>query len=257
MSAVALRHFVPALRKLEGELAVPIPERVLILRELESDLEALRARFTEAGLAPEDAEARALEALVPDPAALRELDHLHTPLYERLTRPWADSRLRLVERSALALATASVLMVEAFGLLRADLLGDASPFLWPVLLLGALLCAAILATGFGVWVKGDHRAPERGVHVIVSLSVLLVAVAVGGAFTELVRLAATLEASPGRALELVPRWLVRDCVLVSLALLLATMGGLAWFVLTRWLTAIRAAHRDVLGLEDRFPELRR
>lgn len=254
MSTAALRHFVPALRKLEGELAAPVPDRVLILRELESDLEALRARFTDAGMTPEDAEARALEALVPDSSALRELDRLHTPLYGRLTRPLADARLRLVERSALALATASVLVLEAFALTRARLLEDPSPFLWPVLVVGALLIAGILATGFGVWVKRDHRAPEPGLHVIVSLSVLVVGVALGGAFIELTRLAGVLEESPHRAVELVSAWLVRDSVLLSVAVLLATTGGLAWFVLTRWLTAVKAAHRELLGFEDRFPE---
>jgi len=257
MSTAALRHFLPVLRKLEGELAVPIPERVRILRELEYDLEELRDRFAADGLTPEEAEARALEALVPDPFAIRELGRLHTPLYGRLTRGVADHRLRLVERSALAATAAFVLLVATLALLRADLLTDPSPFLWPVLGLGALLAATIVWTGFELWVKGNHRVPERHLDAVVTLSLVLPVVAVGGAFIDFCRLAAALEVTPDRALVLLPEWLVRDGALLAVALLFATAGAWTWFVLTRWLATVREAHREALGFDDRFPETRR
>jgi len=257
MSTAALRHFLPVLRKLEGELAVPIPERVRILRELEYDLEELRDRFAADGLTLEEAEARALEALVPDPFAIRELGRLHTPLYGRLTRGVADHRLRLVERSALAATAAFVLLVATLALLRADLLTDPSPFLWPVLGLGALLAATIVWTGFELWVKGNHRVPERHLDAVVTLSLVLPVVAVGGAFIDFCRLAAALEVTPDRALVLLPEWLVRDGALLAVALLFATAGAWTWFVLTRWLATVREAHREALGFDDRFPETRR
>jgi len=257
MSTAALRRFLPALRKVEGELRVPLPARVRILHELEYDLEELRDRLAAEGLTPEEAEARALEALVPDPIALRELGRLHTPLYGRLTRGMADHRLRLAERSALALTAAFVLLVETFALMRADLLADPSPFLWPVLGLGALLAAAIVWTGFELWVKGDHRVPDRRLDAVVTLSLVLPVVAVGGAFIDFCSLAATLEVTPERALLLVPAWLVRDGALLAVAVLFGTAGAWTWFVLTRWLATVREAHREALGLDDRFPETRR
>lgn len=114
MSARAERVFLPTLRELERDLTVPIPERVRILRELEFDLEELRARLEAEGLSSEGARARALE-MAPDGATLREMGRLHTPTYLRVTRRLSGDRLRVIERWTLALATASVLIIEAAG----------------------------------------------------------------------------------------------------------------------------------------------
>ncbi len=180
MTAGAARVFLPTLREVERELAVPIPDRVRLLRELEFDLEELRGRFEAEGMPADEARARALEVLVPDKGTLRELGWVHSPLYRRLTRHFSDTRLRIVERAALALSTAAVLLVGSRVLLRTDLLGDPSPFVWPVLGLGGLLFAVILAKGFSVWVKGDHRSSGDGLRGIYALAGTTLAVGVGG-----------------------------------------------------------------------------
>ncbi len=249
--STATRRFLPILRSLERELAAPIPERVRILRELEDDLEGLRARYLSAGLTAQEAEERALEALVPDSGALGELGRLHTPLYGRLTRGLGDARVRMVERSALALATASVLLLETLAVLRTDLLGDPSPFLWPVLALGGVLAALIVEKAFELWIKRDHRAPERGLGAILAVSASALAVAGAGAFVEVFRLIATLEHTPELASTLLLPAVVRACALLAVAILVAGAGGLTWFILTQWLGAVKAARREVLGLERR------
>lgn len=249
MSTAATRRFLPILRTLERELATPIPDRVRILRELEHDLEGLQARYVAAGMPPAEAEARALEALVPDLGSLHELGRLHTPLYGRLTEGVAEERLRLAERTSFALATAFVLLFEAMAVLRSDLLGDPSPFLWPVLLLGGLLGALIVAKAFELWIKRDHRAPARGLGAILGVAALTLAVGLAGAFIDLLRLAGVLERAPELTGALLWPALVRNCALLAVALLVAAAGGLTWFVLTQWLGAVRAAHRDVLGFD--------
>ncbi len=50
MNARAQRAFVPTLREVEHGLALPIPERLRILRELEYDLQELWGRLVEEGL---------------------------------------------------------------------------------------------------------------------------------------------------------------------------------------------------------------
>ena len=249
MSASATRPFLPVLRAVERDLSAPIPERVRILRELEHDLEGLRARYVAGGLTPAEAEARALEALVPDGGTLRELGRLHTPLYGRITEGVGEQRLRIAERSAFALATAAVMVFATPALLRAGLLRDPSAFLWPVLALGGVLAALIVGKGFETWVKRDHRAADRGLGVLMGLSALVLMVAVAGALVDLIQLAAALERGPELSSTLLLPSLVRDCALLAVAILVAAAGGLTWFVLTQWLGAVRAAQRDVLGLE--------
>jgi hypothetical protein len=249
MSAATTRRFLPILRTLERELSAPIPQRVRILRELEHDLEGLRERYVAAGLTPAEAEAKALEALVPDSGALRELSRLHTPLYGRITRGLGEDRVRIAERSAFALATAAVMVFATPALLRTGLLRDPSAFLWPVLALGGVLAALIVGKGFEMWIKRDHRAADRGLGVLMGLSALVLVVAVAGALVDLIRLAAALERAPELSSALLLPSLVRDCALLAVAILVTAAGGLTWFVLTQWLGAVRAAQRDVLGLE--------
>ncbi len=79
MSGPSARGFAPVLREVERGLALPIPDRVRILRELENDLEGLCARLVAGGLSDELASRRALQALVPDCATLRELVRLQSP----------------------------------------------------------------------------------------------------------------------------------------------------------------------------------
>ncbi len=247
MSSGAARVFLPVLREVERGLPVPIPERVRILRELEFDLEELRKRLMADGLSPEQARARALEALVPDRIALRALGRLHSPLYRRLTRHVGDANLRMLERSALVTATAAVLLVEARVLIRADLLRDPSPFLWPVLGFGALLFAAIVDKAFELWIKRDHRTPEHGLGGILALAGATLMVGLLGVLFDFYRLAEILEGSPQSTLALGSQWLLRDAALLSVSILLALAGGLAWFVLSQWLTLVSGAHRDALG----------
>ncbi len=166
MSGPSARGFAPVLREVERGLALPIPDRVRILRELEYDLEGLCARLVAGGLSDELARRRALQALVPDSATLRELDRLHAPWYRRVTRHLAADRLRLAERSTLAIATALVVIGQTVTLLSVDLLRDPSLFLWPVLGLGTLLFATVAAKVFSLWIKRDHTRPARRIGTI-------------------------------------------------------------------------------------------
>ena len=148
MTTRAFRAFLPVLRKVDRQLGVPIPKRLEILRELEFDLEELRSQLEAEGLPAEDARARSLDALVPDGGVLRELGRLYTPLYRRLTGHLAADRVRLMERSALAIVSTSVILAATLVLLRADLFSDPSPFLWPVLGLAAVSFAMVLGEAF-------------------------------------------------------------------------------------------------------------
>ena len=248
MNGPAARGFAPVLREVERGLALPIPDRVRILRELEYDLEELCARLVAGGLSDEVARGRAVQALVPDRATLNELGRLHTPWYRRVTRHLTADRLRFAERSALVIATASVVIVQTVTLFRVDLLRDPSPFLWPVLGLGALLFATVTTKVFNLWIKGDHRTPTQGLSTILALAGAIVLTGIGGMIFDLYRLAGALERAPEFADVVAGAWLLRDLTLVSISILLALGGGLAWLVLNQWLSLVDGARSDVLGL---------
>jgi len=256
MSVRADRVFLPTLRALERELPLPIPERVRVLRELEFDLEELRSSLEAGGASHEEARARALEILAPDGRTMGELGRLHTPMYARLTRGLHGDVLRLIERGALAATGATVLVIEARLLLGVDLLAAPSPFLWVVLGLGALLFAQVAAKAFELWIRRDHRAPERGLGAILALTAAVVATALAGGFIELYGLLSELEAGSAPPAALAFDWLVRSSGLLAVAVLIAMIGALSWFVMAHWLALVDGARRELLGiaaLPERLP----
>ncbi|HKJ02201.1 MAG TPA: hypothetical protein VJ997_07090 [Longimicrobiales bacterium] len=248
MSARSLDPHREVLREVGQGLALPLPHRVRILRELSYDLESLTDLLVGQGISAEEAHRRAAEALVPDRAALDQLGRLHESWYRRRTRAVTPDRLRLVERGALALATATVLAVEGLALRRVNLFGDPSPFLVPVLVAGAVLSALVLGKAFELFIKGDHARPRTGLTTILAVAGATLALGVGGTVFDLYHLAGTLERTPALAGVLTPLWLGRSAVLMVVALILSMAGALGWFVLSHWVSLAEGAHREVLGL---------
>ncbi len=250
MSAREAGAFAHVLREVGSGLTVPLPARVYILRELAYDLEALSERFAAEGLPLDEARRRASEALVPDAGALHALDRVHAPVYKRFTAHITPERLRLGERWALVLVTATVLVTGGVALLQADLLDQASPFLWPVLAQGALLFAAVLAKAFQLWIKRDHAVPWRGLNAILALVCSTVLTGFVGLNLDLYRLASMIESSPDLASTLTPVWLVRDTALSAASLMIALAGVMGWFILRQWLAVTENDQREVLGIDN-------
>ena len=254
MSARGGGAFAQVLREVGSGLTLPLPARVHILRELAYDLEALSDRLVAEGMSMDEARQRASEALVPDAKSLHALERLHQPLYTRITAHITPDRLKLGERWALV-GTATVVLTGGLALLRVNLLDQ--PVFWPVLALGVVLVAAVLAKAFEFWIKRDHAVPERGLNTILGLAGGTVLTGIVGALLDLYRLAATLTASPELAATMAPAWLVRDATLLAVSLVIALSGAVSWFTLRQWLAFAQRAQREVLGIDDTTGNLRR
>jgi hypothetical protein len=243
------RPFLSTLREVEGQLSVPISTRVRILRELEFDLEGLRGQLEEEGVEREDARVRSLDALSPDGRTIQDLGRIYAPRYQQMTANLAQDRVQQLERTALVILAISVLVAETLVLLRADLLVDPSPSLWPVLGLGGLLFAMAIGEAFSIWVKGDHRMVRHGSQAILVTAGVIMAAGFLGALVDGYRLLLVSEAEGALSGSLLVQWLGREAELLAVSLVLALAGGLAWFILTQWLTAVSEARREVLGLD--------
>ena len=243
------RAFLPVLRRLDRELRVALPMRLRILRELELDLLGLRGHLERGGVPAEEARRRAEEALVPGEETLRVLGALHQPLYVRATAALNGDRLRMAERSALIGSTALVLVSQTLLLAGTGLLEDPSPFLWPVLGLGALVFALTARGVFRLHVRQDWSDPDPTLVGILVSAASTLAAGVVGAGVDLFRLAAVLEVSAQPAAPAVTAWLIRDCTLLAVAILIAVAGGLVWFVLAQRAAAVRAERGRLLGID--------
>ena len=258
MNMPSVRTFLPALRSVDRELQVPPKERLRILWELESDLEALSRQLEGQGLDPAEARRQAEEALVPGGSALRELSRVHAPLYRRLTGHISDTRLRAIERSALGVTACGVVFVEGLALMSVDLLSSPSPFMWPVLALSGLLALAVLSQLFRVWIKADDTEPSPpGPALVLVLAALVLATGIGGAFTDFLRLAASLESAPDPTGLAPLQAFVRISALLSVSLLVTLAGALCWFVQNQWLSFHASAREELLGAARPFLSLKR
>ena len=85
---------------------------------------------------------------------------MHAPLYRRLLARLSHRTRHRTERAVLGVLSAAVLAGGSAALARADILADPSPFLAPVLALGAAVLVLGAAKLFLLYVKRDH-APER------------------------------------------------------------------------------------------------
>lgn len=249
MTDRALHDHVEAIRSLGSRLALPLPARTRLLRELREDLEGLTTRLESTGLSTVEARRRAREVLVPDTETLRELERLGMPWYRRVTADLDPQALRRAERIVLAVATVMLLGVEAATLVGAGLLRDPSPFLWPVLGMGAILLTSVLAKAFELWVKGEHARLRRGLGALAALAGCTVGLACTGALVDFIGLATTLEADSSQATRLTTQWLVRDAALLSSAIILSVAGALGWFALRSWIAVAEHAHETALDIE--------
>ena len=249
---MASRDFLPLIRQLEGQMTLPVSDRIRILRELEGDLESMRDAFLAAGLTPAEAVDRAREALAPDPITLQRLGVLHQPRYHQVTRGLAADRLRLLERSVLAACTGAIILAAIAMLARADLLASPSAFLIPMLGLGALMAAAILSLAFRMWIRFDDDI-EVGLSPVLAVGLAALGLGFFGALVDLYRLASTLSANPANDLVLATRWVVQDAALIAVSIVIALAGGLTWFVSTQWLRLVRSERVQFLDLKSSQP----
>jgi hypothetical protein len=75
--------FAAELARLEDQLAVPYPDRALLLEELAADVTAVYAGLRQRGVAPDEARQQALRSLELDQESIRALEDVHVPAVRR------------------------------------------------------------------------------------------------------------------------------------------------------------------------------
>jgi hypothetical protein len=237
-------RFEEALRAAAASLDLPQPDRARILEEIAVDLEDLRTELVRRGVPEGDAEARAVELLVPSDVAVRALVNVHEPLYRSLTRRFSPSAMRRTDRVGLLVITLLAIGVTVVPVVRSGLVRDPSPLIVPILatLAGLLIVAGRKA--IQLYVEGDHE-PLRlrsGLDGLLIGSVLAIGCALVGFIFELYRLMVGIEASPERVGPLMVRWILDTSVLVGAGLVTTLAGGLCWFLLLHKVEAVERAY---------------
>jgi hypothetical protein len=102
--------FAAELARLEDQLAVPYPDRALLLEELASDVGAVYLGLRERGVEPDAARRQALKTLELDDETLRELEDVHVPAVRRALGRLPPPVRQWLEMTATALPLAAMLI---------------------------------------------------------------------------------------------------------------------------------------------------
>jgi hypothetical protein len=244
-----VRRFIPALRRISGDLSLPEPAKSRVLLEMASDLESLFEHYRGRGLDEEEAARLTEEKLLASPEALRHLVAVHTTGYQRwVARAAGGLRWGF---NLLLFAVGVVPMVAMGAWVAAGefrLLGGA-PLLWPMLLLAATAAAITAVKGWQLYVARERSTPRlhRWLPTLVFLGVLAPVLGAVAFLTTLYRSAMAGMGGAGPAMQReVAAQIARDGALFALGLLLGIAAGVTWFVLVNRIAAIEQAESAAL-----------
>jgi hypothetical protein len=238
-----MTRFQASLEQLDAALTVPQPQRGRVIAELAADLEDLYGALRADGLSAADAERRALELVLPEGAALRELELLHQPLYRRLSSRLSGSARVRLERAAVVLLSLGVVGLTAAALPLGMLLADPSPFLVPVLALGCAGLVVALVCALRMFVLGAASPDDgaRGLDFVLLVAAAGPYVAVTGMLIDFYMAIGHIMADPARTAAVLIRLLRTDGTLLVSALCLALLTALSWLLLHARLAVLREA----------------
>lgn len=241
-----MTRFGPVLRRVESRLTVPQPARSRILLEMAADLEDLYAAYRARGLDEQEALRRAEASLGASTAAVEELVQVHRPAWERLLGRFSEGARSRWERAVLTGITTGGVAIGGGALLGGGVLDDASPFVWPVLLLAVAAFALALAVFFRLFVKQDHRQEtlRSGLVPLLVLAAAMVLLAGFGSCWEIYRLAHDVSSAGAWSLDLLLPRVRRSALVLALGLTVMLTVLLAWFHLRQRALSIEAAEAD-------------
>lgn len=166
-------RFVPALRRVAGELDLPRRARTAVLLEMAADLEAVYEHHRGRGLPEEEAMRRAEEAVLASSEVIRRLGRLHRSSW----RGWAEEAgERLTGGFELLLLLAGVLPALVVSGLMAGwvLRAGGSPLAWLLAVTAVLM--VVTAAGPGVRRRSGHGGIRRGASPLLVLCAMAPAI---------------------------------------------------------------------------------
>lgn len=245
--------FARELHQLADRLHLPPSVRSRILLELAADLHDLETSLRRAGASVEDAHRRAVETLVPTADVLADLEGLHRPLYQRLVDRFSDPARHRLERAIMLLVGGGLVALGGVWLGREGIFTDSSAFLWPLLALGFATAVMGAWKSFELFVKKDRgsRLLRHGMWVLPVVAVAAVVIGLGGVALELYSLADQLATDRSREGVELLRWLRRDTAMLSIGLLVSSIAGVLWLMISAGLARMEQSEAELLaGIGD-------
>jgi hypothetical protein len=243
-----MNRFTPALKELNGRLALPQPARARVLLEVAADLDDAFELGLGQGLSEGEAERLALDAFAPDSETVAQLVRVHGGLVAGLLDGASEQARSLWERAMLAAIAACALFMSGRLLVDFNIFSVAGRGSWPLVGLAAVAVVIVVAKSYQLFIRRDHRprALRRGLGLLVAVAsaqlaagVSLVVIDVYGWLTALISI---WPQSPEDPLKL----LLRGSALATIAMFGAIASAVMWFFLNQRVARIEVAEAQLL-----------
>ena len=243
-----MSRFNTFLHQTGERLALPKATRSLILVEIASDLEDLFQHYLQQGASEEEAAAMAEEKVDMSDDALTELVRIHSE-----SRGWTDRMARrsqpFWERFAMAIIVVFFLLLVGLDP-RTTLTENLTGFIWPI---GAVFVALLVTFALQLVRLSDHPNPRRvrdGLATPLFLGAAGIVIGFLGAGINMYRHLVDMVKNPEHAGPTFAKAILGTTATLSVALLVALLAGVAWFVLAGRATQLETnATRALLEVE--------
>jgi hypothetical protein len=223
-------RFGHVLRRAEGRLEAPEPERSRILLEMARDLEDLYSVYRARGLSEEESARRAESLLGASPEAISALGGIHATGFQRLAARLAPGGGHRAEELLLLVLALGSAAAALGALVAAGVLRSPGVFHWILLALGV----AVVATAVGQSIQRPRPGlPAASPLPLPVLALVALGVSAFGAGIELQSMAAAAGAAGVWDLSSVIVSVGRAAELLALAMALALVALTGWFRVAR------------------------
>lgn len=228
-----MADFAHVLRRAEGRLRAPEPQRSRILLEIAQDLEDAYRGHLARGCSDQEARRRAEAVFAASDGALEELGSVHRPALQRLLDRFSGGEGHALERGILSALALLAVAVGMYGLITARLTQPVSPFAWPLLV---LLLVATWACGWmaiRLYMRVDQPPLSSALLPLLGLGGLSLTLGLLALLLEIWQLAGSIESGGASGVAAAAPFLRRAAGLLTLALTQALAILFAWFHLRR------------------------
>lgn len=228
-----MADFAHVLRRAEGRLRVPEPQRSRILLEIAQDLEDAYRGYLARGCSEEEARRRAEAVFAASDEALDALGELHRPALQRVLDRLSDADGHAAERTILTGLAVFALAVGIYGLAAAGLARPMSPFAWPLLVLVAVAAWACGRIAARLHLPVGAQPRRIRLDILPGLAGGSLTLGLLGFLLESWQLAASIEAGGPGGVAVAAPFLRRAAAQLTLSLILSLAIFFAWFHLRR------------------------
>lgn len=254
--------FKTLLININNKLELPQPTKSRIILEISADLNDAYQSYKNQGMDEQEALDAAREKFNLDKQAINDLIQVHQTSFRRWFDHLSTTAQTWWERLILLCLLTFVLITGGITIMKIPLVGEASPFVWIIIVFLIIAAAVFLQKVFQIYIKKDHHLPrvKKGLPFMIFLSGITIVFSMLGYYwqlysfkeyghileTKLVYLLHTTDDSFPRIFTLLIEWMIESSAFIMVGMFSTILISLMWYFLMTKVSKIEEDEAAVL-----------